>query len=91
MTELKKIRPGQITLIIIMIVITAGPKIIAQEIDLENQLILFLPMNGNAQDESGHSVPTLVEGPELTNDRHGIANSAYLFNGIDDNIMLNNN
>lgn len=63
----------------------------AQEIHLEKELILYLPMNGNALDESDNNVPTVVEGPVLTNDRHGNPDKAYLFNGIDDNINLNNN
>ena len=66
------------------------PILRAQEIHLEDELILYLPMNGNAADESGHNVPTRVEGPVLTADRHGNPDKAYLFDGIDDNINLNN-
>ncbi len=33
----------------------------AQEINLEDKLILHLPMNGSAQDESDMNIPTLVE------------------------------
>lgn len=62
----------------------------AQEINLEKDLILHIPMQGNALDESGNDVPTKVEGPLITSDRRGNPSQAYLFNGIDDNIMLNN-
>jgi len=67
-----------------------GPCLRAQEIHLEDDLILYLPMNGNALDESGENVPTKVEGPVLTADRLGNPDKAYLFNGISDNINLNN-
>ncbi|MCK5138030.1 MAG: LamG domain-containing protein [Bacteroidales bacterium] len=66
-------------------------RVTAQEIDLEDQLILLLPFNGSALDESGHDVSTQVEGPVLTNDRYGNPNSAYLFDGTNDYINLNNN
>ena len=78
------------TLTVIALAIN-GPVVHAQEIDLEHQLILFMPMNGNALDESGINVPTLVEGPVLTADRFGNPNSAYLFDGVNDQIRLNNN
>lgn len=63
----------------------------AQEINLEKDLILYLPMTGNAGDESGWDVPTKLEGPRLTDDRHGNPNKAYLFDGINDYIEINNN
>lgn len=63
----------------------------AQIIDLEDQLILKLPFNGNALDVSEQSIPTKVEGATLTTDRYGNLNSAYLFNGINNYINLNNN
>jgi hypothetical protein len=46
-----------------------------------NSLILFLPFNGNANDESGNGNNATVTGAALTTDRFGSANSAYLFNG----------
>ncbi len=75
-----------------MIAVAAcSPVLMAQEIHLEDDLILYLPMNGNAMDESGENVPTKVEGPVVTADRYGNPIKAYLFNGFDDNINLNNN
>lgn len=67
------------------------PGLRAQEIELEDQLILFLPMSGNIQDKSGQNVPTQLRGATLTNDRHGNPDQAYLFDGINDFIQLNNN
>jgi hypothetical protein len=63
----------------------------AQEINLTEQLILHLPMNGDAQDYSGNGIPTIVAGPQLTEDRFGNPERAYLFDGIDDSININNN
>lgn len=37
--------------------------------------------NGNANDDSGNSSNGIVNGPVLTEDRHGALNKAYLFNG----------
>ncbi len=48
-------------------------------------------MNRNADDESRMNTPTRIEGPKLTYDRFGNPDQAYLFDGIDDYIMLNNN
>jgi hypothetical protein len=79
-----------IFLVLAMFMIQASV-IRAQEINLETELILKLPMNGNADDESGKNVPTLPKGPELTNDRYGNPDQAYLFNGISDYIEINNN
>ena len=62
----------------------------AQEIDLTDQLILHLPMDGDAMDYSGNAVPTNVVGPRLTEDRFGTSNRAYQFDGVDDSININN-
>jgi concanavalin A-like lectin/glucanase superfamily protein len=68
-----------------------GGVLLSQEIDLEEQLILYLPINSNAKDESGMNIPTIIVGPKLTTDRFGNPDQAYLFDGINDYIMLNNN
>lgn len=70
---------------------TLVPILRAQEINLEDQLILYLPMTGNAQDASGQDVPTQLRGATLTNDRYGNPDQAYLFDGTNDYIELNNN
>ena len=41
----------------------------------------YYPFNGNANDESGNDFHGVVFGAELTEDRFGIVNSAYFFNG----------
>lgn len=56
-----------------------------------NGLIAYYPFNGNANDESGNGNNGTVNGATLTTDRFGNANHAYSFNGISDNILINNN
>ncbi|MEY8848559.1 LamG-like jellyroll fold domain-containing protein [Psychroserpens sp. XS_ASV72] len=52
------------------------------------QLLAFYPMNSNASDESGFNNNGNVNGPLLTNDRLGNSNSAYHFDGNDDEIRI---
>ena len=53
-----------------------------------NGLVGYWPFNGNANDESGNKYHGIVKGATLTNDRFGNANSAYYFDGIDNEIFL---
>ena len=53
-------------------------------------LILFLPFNGNANDESGYSNNGTVNGAILVADRFGGLNRAYGFNGGTANIRVPN-
>ena len=62
----------------------------AQMFDIQDSLILHLPMEGNASDQSGNNIPTEVNGPTLTEDRFGNSNSAYKFDGNGEHISLNN-
>ena len=52
-------------------------------------LVGFWPFNGNANDESGNGNHGTVNGATLTNDRNGVSNSAYNFDGLDDFISTN--
>ena len=56
-----------------------------------NGLVGYWPFNGNANDESGNNNNGTVNGATLTNDRNGVANKAYSFDGLNDNILINNN
>uniref|UniRef100_A0A832G7U7 LamG domain-containing protein n=1 Tax=Ignavibacterium album TaxID=591197 RepID=A0A832G7U7_9BACT len=56
-----------------------------------NDLVLFLPFNGNANDESGSGNNGTVLGASLTQDRFGIHGKAYSFNGIGDYISIPDN
>lgn len=55
-----------------------------------DNLLLHMPFNGNANDETGNGNSGVVYGPSLTTDRFGNPNSAYSFDGIDDYIDINN-
>ena len=56
-----------------------------------NDLVLFLPFNGNADDESGSGNNGTVNGVSLTQDRFGLNNKAYTFDGINDFISIADN
>ena len=62
----------------------------SQGIDLTNGLVAYYPFDGNALDESGNGHNGTVNGATLSTDRFGNLNSAYLFDGVDDNIKLGN-
>ena len=51
-------------------------------------LLLYLPFNGNANDESGHGNNGIVSGATLTTDRIGTPNSAFAFDGWDNHISI---
>lgn len=57
---------------------------------LRTGLILYLPFNGNAKDESGNAFNGTVNGPTLSTDRFGNENKAYAFDGVDDYIFIGN-
>ncbi|MBI9071916.1 MAG: T9SS type A sorting domain-containing protein [Melioribacteraceae bacterium] len=50
------------------------------------ELVASYLFNGNANDESGNGNNGTVNGATLTTDRFGNTNSAYSFDGVDDNI-----
>jgi len=53
-----------------------------------NGLVGWWPFNGNANDESGNSFNGATNGSSLTNDRYGLPNSSYNFNGTSDYITI---
>ncbi len=55
---------------------------------ITNGLAAYYPFNGNANDASGNGNNGVVNGATLTQDRSGNTNSAYSFNGIDNNISF---
>ena len=55
-----------------------------------NGLVGWWPFNGNANDESGNGNNGNVSGSaSLSQDRFGIGNKAYSFDGVDDHISVN--
>jgi hypothetical protein len=55
-----------------------------------NGLVGWWPFNGNANDESGNGNNGTVNGATLTTDRFGNTNKAYNFDGVDDEVIVNN-
>ena len=55
---------------------------------LTDSLQAYYPFNTNALDMSGNGNDGTINGANLTTDRFGAANSAFLFDGISDNIEL---
>ena len=58
---------------------------------LVNGLVAYYPFCGNANDQSGNGLNGVVNGAALITDRFGFTNSAYDFDGIDDEIVVQNN
>jgi|UPI00047FBC1B hypothetical protein len=58
---------------------------------LQTGLVGYWPFCGNANDVSGNGINGTVNGATLTTDRFGNANSAYNFDGVNDNISIANN
>jgi hypothetical protein len=56
-----------------------------------SDLVLFLPFNGNANDESGNGNNGTVNGAALVQDRFGVDGQAYSFDGADDYITIADN
>jgi hypothetical protein len=55
---------------------------------LNNGLVAWYPMNGSPRDMSGYLNDGVVNGAVLTTDRNGKAQSAYLFDGVNDYIEV---
>ena len=59
--------------------------------DLTTGLVAWYPFDGNASDMSGNGRHGTLHGSvALSADRHGVANKAYVFDGQNDYIELNN-
>lgn len=54
----------------------------------ENGLVGWWPFTGDAKDESGNNHHGIVDGPVLTFDRFGQEENAYLFDGINDKVLI---
>jgi hypothetical protein len=57
---------------------------------LNDGLVAYYPFNGNANDESGNNNNATVYGAVLTTDRFGNPDKAYLLNGTDNYIKVEN-
>jgi gliding motility-associated-like protein len=63
---------------------------VSAQVNLTSGLQLYLPFNGNAIDASGNGNNATINGPVLTTDQYGNANSAYQFDGINDFMEIAN-
>jgi hypothetical protein len=61
---------------------------VAAQSFLTNDLVLFYPFNGNANDASGNGNNGTVQGATLTTNRFGAPNSAYAFDGVQSRIQF---
>ena len=53
-------------------------------------LVAWYPFNGNANDESGNGYHGVVQGASLSENRFGIENQSFSFDGMDDFISVSN-
>ncbi len=59
------------------------------QVDLNRGLAAYYPFNGNANDATGHGLNGFARnGAQLTTDKAGNPNSAYLLDGLDDYIEI---
>jgi len=70
--------------LVTMIILGAKVTGIAQSY-ITNGLVAFYPLDGNANNSVGTNNGT-VNGATLTQNRFGLANAAYNFNGVNQNI-----
>ncbi|PTB97027.1 hypothetical protein C9994_04680 [Marivirga lumbricoides] len=61
---------------------------ICSEVDLEEGLIAHFPLNTNAIEKTGSGFNGTINGALQTSDKDGNANSAYLFDGVNDYIKV---
>ncbi len=73
---------------LIFIFFTLSSLIAFGQNSLQNGLVAWYPFEGNASDMSGNGNHGTVNGATLGTDRHGQVNRSYIFDGIDDNIVI---
>lgn len=62
------------------------------QVSLNQGLVAYYPFSGSPNETTGNGVDGILNnGPTLTTDRFGNANSAYMFDGIDDYIQIPSN
>jgi hypothetical protein len=66
------------------------PEVVSTTLPTEG-LVAYYPFNGNANDQTANAMHGTVHGAQLTSDRKGTLNSAYLFGGDDYISVADNN
>jgi hypothetical protein len=61
---------------------------INDQLEITDGLAGYYPFSGDASDESGNHLDGQVNGPVQASDRKGTMNSAFLFDGVNDYILL---
>lgn len=84
------LHPTMKPILILLTFLSLSGQALAQ-LTLQDSLVAYYPMNGNALDASNNNNHGVVNGAVLTTDRFGTPNSAYFFDGIDDFIDLTAN
>lgn len=79
--------PKLIPNVLILLICT----LLFSSLNAQNCLLADYQLNGNAVDASGNGFDGQVLGALSTSDQFGNSDQAYLFDGIDDRIVLNNN
>jgi hypothetical protein len=62
--------------------------VLPESSDITEGLAAFYPFKSSAEDKSGRNRNGVLHGPTPSSDRHGFANSAYLFNGANTYIRI---
>jgi len=85
-----EVHPGETSDVSLQLLPTSGGIniIVTWGTPSDPRFLLYLPFNGNANDESGHGNNGMVSGAELTADRDGTPRRAYGFDGLDNHILI---
>ena len=75
---------------LLVLVVSFGWSSGASAVPITGGLVAGYDFNGNANDVSGNGNNGVVHGATPTTDRFGNANSAYLFDGVDDYLAYSN-
>ncbi len=86
-SSLSSMKTTRALVAILAIILGLAVQVQAQSF-LTNGLVLYYPFDGNANDASGNGNNGTVEGATLTTDRFGNPNSAYYFNGVNNDILV---
>lgn len=79
------------TILVLLAVLGLSGSIKVKAQLITNGLIAYYPLNGNANDLSGNNLNGTATSPLPTTGHSGVPNSAYLFNGSSDYILVPQN
>jgi hypothetical protein len=81
MIHMKSIQP----VLILLLLLCTGT---ACKININTGLVAYYPFDGNSDDKSGNGNNGAIDGAVLTTDRFGNENSAFSFDGVRNNILI---